>query len=67
MRTKRWNDLTPRQKDAARRFAERFGMTTSQAAKWLDWCFAYRRGEMTALEFVAETGHTPPSADDIQD
>jgi type VI secretion system secreted protein VgrG len=61
--TRRWDRLTASQQQAARRFADRYGLTPSQAAKYLDWCFALSRGEITPAQFKAETGHTVPGSE----
>ncbi len=58
MKTYKWNDLSKRQQDMARNVAEKSGqqVTASQAAKYLDYIFALRRGEMGAAQFEKETG-----------
>ena len=58
MKTYKWNDLSKRQQDMARRIAEKSGqkVTASQAAKYLDYIFAVQRGQMTAAQFTKETG-----------
>ena len=58
MKTYKWNDLSKRQQDMARNVAEKSGqqVTASQAAKYLDYIFALRRGEMGKAQFEKETG-----------
>lgn len=60
MRTFKWQNLTTKQQNAARRFSEAEGApTTSQCAKYLDYIFAYKNGELSAVEFKTQTGHEP--------
>lgn len=56
MRTYKFNELTKRQVDTARRFGEKYGMTVSQAAKYLDYLFALERGEISKEKFQEVTG-----------
>ena len=58
MKTYKWNDLSKRQQDMARNVAEKSGqqVTASQAAKYLDYIFALRRGGLGAAQFEKETG-----------
>lgn len=58
MKQYKWNDLTVKQKNAARMFSEAHGnMTVSQCAKYLDYIFAFTKGGLTAESFKAKTGH----------
>lgn len=51
-------NLTPNQAQAAARFSAQHGnMTVSQAAKWLNYIFALKRGEITLERFQQATGH----------
>lgn len=61
--TRRWDRLTASQKQASLWFAGRYGLAVSQAVKYLDWCFALSRGEITPAQFKAETGHRVPGSE----
>lgn len=56
-RTYRWNELSNAQVKAARRFSDQLNLSVSQAAKYLSYCFACERGEITREEFHKATGH----------
>ena len=59
MRKLRFNELSPAQARAAKRFAEKHPeMSVSQAAKYLQYIFAYCNGELTAEQFKEKTGWT---------
>lgn len=58
--TYKWDQLTRRQQDAARRVAsgalkEVPAASVSQVAKYLDECLAFERGEVTLDELYATT------------
>jgi hypothetical protein len=57
--TYKWQQLSKSQQDYARRIAEKikYQVSTSQVAKYLDDFTAYDRGEITADELTARTGH----------
>jgi hypothetical protein len=58
VKTYKWDQLSKKQQDTARRIAEQTGqqVTASQAAKYLDYIFAVKRGEISAVEFTKQTG-----------
>jgi hypothetical protein len=57
--TYKWQQLSKSQQDYARRIAEKikYQVSTSQVAKYLDDFAAYDRGEITAADLTARTGH----------
>ncbi len=58
LRTLKYADLTRNQAQAAKRFSEQHGnMTVSQSAKYLNYIFALKRGEITLESFKQSTGH----------
>lgn len=60
LRTLKPNALTRNQAQAAKRFSEQHGdMTVSQCAKYLNYIFALKRGEITPDKFREATGHDP--------
>lgn len=60
LRTLKYADLTRNQAQAAKRFSEQHGdMTVSQCAKYLNYIFALKRGEITPDKFRDATGHDP--------
>lgn len=60
LRTLKYADLTRNQAQAAKRFSEQHGdMTVSQCAKYLEYIFALKRGEITPTKFREATGHNP--------
>lgn len=60
LRTLKYADLTRNQAQAAKRFSEQHGdMTVSQCAKYLEYIFALKRGEITPDKFREATGHDP--------
>lgn len=57
LRTLKPNALTRNQAQAAKRFSEQHGdMTVSQCAKYLNYIFALKRGEITLEQFKQQTG-----------
>jgi hypothetical protein len=58
METRKWNRLTDNQVRAAKKFNAKYSsISVSQCGKWLDWLFAYERGEITKEDFESQTGH----------
>lgn len=54
--TLRFNSLSKKQVDVARRLASEYDTTVSQAAKHLNRLFAFRRGEISREELKELTG-----------
>lgn len=58
METRKWERLTNNQITAAKRFHSKYpSISVSQCGKWLDWLFAYEKGELSDIEFESQTGH----------